>query len=228
MHVVGWPLPASLVDRIESMRSRVAMFFSAGINVFVRRDTVTSDVDKPDVKPDARVYHAGFDIMMRMRVLRYAALVALVVWIGGLVTLGALVAPTAFAVVDARHVESGRMLVGFLFGAVFERFHLVAYAAGAVLLVSLIARRLLGPKPVHFGVRLGILCAMLAVTLYSGLILTGQVERTQVELGVPSSTLPAGDPGRLRFERRHHLSVAIAVITIVAGLVLVAYESAES
>jgi hypothetical protein len=29
-HVLGWPLPASLVERTESMRSRVAMFISAG------------------------------------------------------------------------------------------------------------------------------------------------------------------------------------------------------
>ena len=29
-HWSGWPLPASVVARIESMRSRVAMFFSAG------------------------------------------------------------------------------------------------------------------------------------------------------------------------------------------------------
>ena len=29
-HVVGWPLPASLVARIDSRRSRVAMFFNAG------------------------------------------------------------------------------------------------------------------------------------------------------------------------------------------------------
>jgi hypothetical protein len=30
-HVVGWPLPASLVERAESMRRRVAMFWSAGM-----------------------------------------------------------------------------------------------------------------------------------------------------------------------------------------------------
>lgn len=166
--------------------------------------------------------------MSGMRVLRYLALVALVVWIGGLVTLGALVAPTAFDVVEARHIESGRMLVGYLFGAIFERFHYVAYGAAAVLLLSLVARRLLGPKPVHFGVRIGILCVMLALTLYSGLVLTDEVARTQVELGVPSSTLPEGDPGRARFERLHGLSVALAILAAAGGLVLLGYEAAEN
>lgn len=162
-----------------------------------------------------------------MRLLRFAALVALIVWLGGLITLGAIVAPAAFDFVEARHVESGRMLAGALFSAVFERFHFVAYGAGAVLLLSLVARRVLGPKPVHFGVRTGILCAMLALTMYSGLILTGDVVRTQAELGVPSSTLPEGDAGRVRFERRHGLSVAIVIVTVAAGLVLVGYEAAE-
>ena len=166
--------------------------------------------------------------MIRMRALRYLALVALVVWIGGLVTLGALVAPTAFDVVEARHIESGRMLVGYLFAAIFERFHYVAYGAAAVLLLSLVARRLLGPKPVHFGIRVGVLGVMLALTLYSGLVLTGQVERTQAELGVPSSTLTAGDPGRARFERLHGLSVALAILTAAGGLLLLGYEAAEN
>jgi hypothetical protein len=35
MHVVGWPLPAAVVDRIESMRSCVAMFWSAGMEMDV-------------------------------------------------------------------------------------------------------------------------------------------------------------------------------------------------
>ncbi len=166
--------------------------------------------------------------MSGMRALRYLALVALVVWIGGLVTLGTLVAPMAFDVVEVRQIESGRMLVGYLFGAIFERFHYVAYGAAALLFLSLIARRLLGPKPVHFGVRIAVLCVMLALTLYSGLVLTGEVARTQVELGVPSSTLSEGDPGRARFERLHGLSVALAIIVGTAGLLLLGYETTES
>jgi hypothetical protein len=43
MHVVGWPLPASDVERIESIRSRVAMLWSAGT--------------EGSVMAEARVYH---------------------------------------------------------------------------------------------------------------------------------------------------------------------------
>jgi hypothetical protein len=39
MHVVGWPLPDADVARMQSMRSRVAMFFSAGMFWEISTDT---------------------------------------------------------------------------------------------------------------------------------------------------------------------------------------------
>lgn len=163
-----------------------------------------------------------------MRLLRYAALVALAVWIGGLVTLGAIVAPAGFAVVDAEEIESGRMLVGLLFGASLRRFHLVVYVTGAVVLVSLVGRRLIGPRPVHFGVRVAVLCAMLATTGYSALVLTDQVERIQREVGVPSLTLPEGHPVRTRFGWLHRASVALLVLNVAGGLALLGWEAGET
>jgi len=162
-----------------------------------------------------------------MRFLRYAALVALAIWIGGMVTLGAIVAPTAFAVVEAQQVEAGRALVGFLFGAFLDRFHDVAYVAGGVVLASLIGRRLIGPRPVYFGVRVALAAAMLAVVLYSGLVLTGQVERIQAEVGVPSLTLPDDHPTRARFNSLHRLSVVLMGFNVLGGLALLGWEAGE-
>lgn len=162
-----------------------------------------------------------------MRLLRYAALVALAIWIGGLLTLGAIVAPTAFVVVDAQQVEGGRALVGLLFGLMLHRFHGAAYVAGGVVLASLIGRRLIGPRPVHFGVRMVLAAAMLAVVLYSGQVLTGQVERIQAEVGVPSLTLPEGHPARGRFNSLHRLSVVLMGFNVLGGLALLGWEAAE-
>ncbi len=163
-----------------------------------------------------------------MRLLRYAALVALTVWIGGLVTLGAIVAPTAFVVVEARHVDSGRLLAGALFAAFLHRFHYVAVAAALVVLLSLVARRLIGPRPVRFGVRTALVSVMLAVTLYSGWVLVDQVERIQDEVGVPSLTLPRDDARRVRFNRLHGLSVGLLVFDVVGGLVLLGWETRDA
>jgi hypothetical protein len=162
-----------------------------------------------------------------MRLLRYAALVALTVWVGGLITLGAIVAPTAFAVVAARHVEGGRLLVGILFAAFLHRFHAVAIGAGLVVLLSLVARRLIGPRPVHFGVRTALVSMMLAATLVSGLVLLGQVEEIQEAVGAPSETLPPQDARRVRFNRLHGVSVGLLVFEVVGGLALLGWEARD-
>jgi hypothetical protein len=51
-HVLGWPLPASAVERTESMRNRVAMFISAG----TRTDVCT---DNDALRSKVQVQRAG-------------------------------------------------------------------------------------------------------------------------------------------------------------------------
>jgi hypothetical protein len=102
-----------------------------------------------------------------MLALRYAALVAAALWVGGLVTLGAVAAPSIFDTIAVRGVSEGRILAGAIFGEAFRRFHLVAYACGAVIIASLMLRAALGPRPVHLGLRLGIAVVMLGASLYS-------------------------------------------------------------
>jgi len=162
-----------------------------------------------------------------MRVLRYVALVALGIWAGGTLTLGALVAPVAFATVEAQRIEGGRALVGVLFAAFLHRFHWVALGAAAIVFASLVGRRLIGPRPAHFGARVALVTAMWAATLYSGFVLTGRVERIQQEVGVPSLTLPDGNPVRAEFNRLHGLSVALMGFNVAGSLALLGWEAAE-
>ena len=71
-----------------------------------------------------------------MGVLRYVYVLALVVWLGGAVTLGALAAPATFDVLQVQQPDAGRVLAGRVFGEMLRQFHLVAYAAGAALLAA--------------------------------------------------------------------------------------------
>ena len=77
--------------------------------------------------------------------LRYAYVLALVAWVGGLITAGALVAPSIFGVLQAEAGATGRMLAGAAFGEVLRRVLLVGDVAGVVMLVSTTILRLLGP-----------------------------------------------------------------------------------
>lgn len=156
--------------------------------------------------------------------LRYAALLAAALWVGGLVTLGAVAAPAVFDTIAGRGVADGRVLAGAVFGEAFRRFHLLAYGCGAAIILSLSVRAVLGPRPVRFALRLAIAAAMLGVTLYSGLVLSKQIERARLDAGGAPSSLPAGDARRATFGRLHAVSTLIQIVPIAGGLVLLFQE----
>lgn len=162
-----------------------------------------------------------------MLALRYVYILALVVWLGGIVVLGALVAPTTFDVLQRRDPAAGRALAGDVFGLTIARFHYIEYAAGALLVVTLAGMRLLGPRPAAFGVRAGILAAMLALTMYSGLVVLPQLDILQQAAGVPLSQLPAADGRRVAFDGLHQLSMRLMLITMAGALVLLYWEARE-
>jgi hypothetical protein len=163
-----------------------------------------------------------------MLVLRYAALLALVVWVGGLLALGGIAAPSIFDVVAAREVPNGRLLSGALFGEILRRFTLVSYGAGGVLMLTLLVRRILGPRPHRFAWRAAIVAVMLATTAYASLAVGTRVEQLQREIGVAPSSLPDGDPRRIEFGRLHGISTALQLVPLLGGLALIFWEIKES
>jgi uncharacterized membrane protein len=162
-----------------------------------------------------------------MLALRYIYVLALVVWLGGMLILGALVAPTTFEILQASAGSQGRELAGALFGAMLARFHYVAYAAGALLLLTLGAMRVLGPRPAHSGLRAIIAALMLGVALYSGLVVLRQIDAVQAAVGGLPSRLPAGDERRVRFDALHVLSTRLMMFNIAGALVLLYWEARE-
>jgi hypothetical protein len=159
-----------------------------------------------------------------MLALRYAALLALVVWAGGLIALGSVAAPAAFDVLAARQIADGRAVAGAIFGETLRRFHQIAYLCGGVLLISLIARRILGPRPRRAGIRVLLASIMLAATMYSGLAVATRIQTLQREIGASPSTLPAGDPRRAEFGRLHATSTILLLVPILGSLALIWWE----
>lgn len=152
--------------------------------------------------------------------IRYLALVALVVWVGGMVILGLLVAPQTFRVLQAANPADGRILAGALFGAILRQFHLVAYACGAVLFVCLFVMKFLGPPPHAFVARVAIVVLMLGLTLYSGVPVTQELARVQSQVPGPISQLSKEDPRRVQFDRLHRTSTMLMTMNMGLGLVL--------
>ena len=159
-----------------------------------------------------------------MLALRYAGLLALVVWVGGLLVLGAIGAPSIFDVLALRQAGEGRVLAGAIFGETLRRFHLLSYACGAVLLATILARAVLGPRPRRFAIRAALAVAMLAATAYSGLVVSARIAQAQAAIGVVPSSLPDGDPRRVEFGRLHATSTGLQLIPVIGGLLLLFWE----
>lgn len=98
-----------------------------------------------------------------MLAIRYVTLAALVVWLGGLVTFGLLVVPSAEEL---------------------RRFQLIGYACGAIIFVCLLVLKFIGPPPHDFFRRIGLVAAMLLVALYSGVRPQDWVPSTGIDIAL--------------------------------------------
>jgi hypothetical protein len=148
-------------------------------------------------------------------------------WLGGMSIAGLVVAPTTFGVLEAWNPTTGRVLAGQVFGAILARLHLIAYIAGAAMVIILTVQRLLGPRPRSYGIRVGLLGLMLALTVYSGVLVAPRIDRLQAEVAGPMNTLAADDPRRVEFDWLHGLSTSLVMATLVGGLALIGWETRE-
>src|SRR5215203_1846656 len=138
-----------------------------------------------------------------MVLLRYLYVVALVLWVGGLVSAGALVAPSVFGVLQAWNASEGRVLAGQVFGEVLLRLTWLSYAMAVIMFVTLTLHRLLGARPLRYGVRVGIMGVMLVMMLATGFYIIPQVNSIQAQVTGPVSALPESDARRVEFDRLH-------------------------
>jgi hypothetical protein len=162
-----------------------------------------------------------------MFVLRYLYVVALVLWVGGLMVAGALVAPSVFGVLQAWNASEGRVLAGRVFGEVLLRLTWLSYAMGGIMFVTLTLHRLLGARPVKYGIRVGIMGVMVTLMMVTGFWLIPQVDAIQAGVNGPVAELASADPRRVEFNRLHGLSNILFSITAIGGLALCWWEARE-
>ena len=160
-----------------------------------------------------------------MFALRFVYMLALVIWLGGMVVLGAVVAPSVFQVLQALQPATGRELAGEVFGTALARFAYVSYAAAGLMILSLAIMALLGPRPRPFLIRALVIGAMLAIALYAGRTVAGEIRTVQQEAGGLPSRLPPDDPRRVRFDRLHTLSERLMMINVIGALALLFWEA---
>jgi hypothetical protein len=159
--------------------------------------------------------------------LRLVAVLALVLWIGGLAMLGGVGAPVLFEVLQSEIPVGGRELAARVFGVMLIRAQYVSWACGLVFLTSLGIRAALGPRPRRFGIRMWIAAAMLAASVATTYGLAPRIEGIRTSVSGPVAGLPDDDPRKVTFGRLHGFSNLLMGGTLIAGLALLWFEIRE-
>lgn len=151
---------------------------------------------------------------------RWLELLGLALWVGGMVTLGALVAPTVFDTIQP--VASA----GEAMSVVFRKFNgglvyvCIGLAAAGFLGHWAIAR----PKGASHRVKAGMLAVMAAVGLYLGAVLGPRMqELRQIRMTDPSNTGAVVD-----FDRGHRRSETLFSINLLLGIGLLFLNARET
>jgi hypothetical protein len=130
--------------------------------------------------------------------------------------------------VDHRHADAGAAQVEVQrLGEVLQRLYWLAYAMSAVMFVSLTLHRLLGARPIKYGIRTGILAFMLAATLSADYYVGPRIAAVQGQVSGPVASLAADHPLRLEFNRLHGLANILLSLAAVGGLALLFWEARE-
>ncbi|MGI4831059.1 MAG: DUF4149 domain-containing protein [Janthinobacterium lividum] len=146
---------------------------------------------------------------------RILRLIALAVWVGGIVFFVAAVAPVAFKTMPDLH-QAGIIVRGTLLA-----LHRMGLIAGCVYLFFTLA--LLATQHDSHPARAAemvLVVAMMALTLYLQQSVMPHMETDRLTLGGDVDTAPATSPARLHFDRLHRLSVKVEAAVLFEGLLL--------
>ncbi|HTK95294.1 MAG TPA: DUF4149 domain-containing protein [Terriglobales bacterium] len=143
--------------------------------------------------------------------LRFLMLLALVVWLGGILFFGAVMAPALFSILPKRE------LAGAVVTRTLGALHCIGLVAGALFLVcSLLYARMGGTS---LGWRNWLIVAMLALTLLSQFAVSPKMVALRRDM-VEIDAVAPDDARRVEFNQLHRYSTALEQGVLVLGLVV--------
>ncbi len=150
-----------------------------------------------------------------MSFLRFLMFLSLTVWVGGIIFLSFVEAPTAFSVAPTRH------MAGTLVGHSLGILHWMGLFAGVVFLGSSMLLASLSTGSAHpLAARHVLICAMLLLTAVSQFGISPKMAALRTQFG-DIDTVPATDPGRVQFDALHVWSVRLEVVVLILGLAVI-------
>jgi uncharacterized membrane protein len=142
---------------------------------------------------------------------------SLITWVGGMGSLALIAAPAIF------EGASSRENAGRIFGLILKRFHRIGYGCGVAILIAGGLRyygRFSHSLYAAEVIRYAIAATMLALTLYTGIVIARRLEglRERMEGGI--DRLAKDDPRRVEFNRLHRQSTGITAFSLLLGITM--------
>ena len=156
-------------------------------------------------------------IIRSMSFLRFLMLLALVVWIGGIIFLAFVEAPTAFTpgLLPTRHIA------GSIVGRSLDLLHFMGIVSGVVFLIaSMIYYHVTAGGARTLSIRHLLITLMLGLTLISQFAVSPRMHALRAQ-AVVIDNLSLNDPIRSEFDRLHIWSEKLEEAVLLLGLVAV-------
>ena len=147
--------------------------------------------------------------------LRVLRLLAMVVWVGGLVFFAFVVAPVSFHVLPSTH------LAGMVVAGTLGALNGIGLVCGLIFLMA--TRWKVGARSSARLALAQLLCVagMMAATMFVQWSIVPRMERDRIAAGGDIDAATPDDPARLDFERLHPLSEKVEGAALFLGLGLV-------
>lgn len=138
-------------------------------------------------------------------------ILALVVWVGGLIFFAFVLAPVAFRTLPTTREA------GLVVGAALRVLHLLGFVAGVVYLLASLVKR--GSRPRWLAPAL--VTAMLSLTAWSQWSILPRMERNRAAIGGSLETTGPHNASRADFDRLHKQSEQVEGGVLLLGLAVV-------
>jgi hypothetical protein len=155
------------------------------------------------------------------RFLRVVQLLAMVVWVGGLVFFAFVVAPVAFHVLPTKH-EAGMVVAGTL-GALNE----IGLVCGFLFLIGMPWKLVTNRASYVALAELLCIAGMMGATMVVQWKIVPQMERDRIAVGGDVDAAAADNPARMDFERLHPVSEKVEGAALFLGLGVVVLMGLE-
>lgn len=146
-----------------------------------------------------------------MVIIKFFHLLSLVIWIGGMVFLVSIGAPSIFKVLP-------RETAGDVLGDIFPRYWIMGYLCSATALITIVILSL--KERIYPWGRIGLLTLMTALTLYLGLVVAARAREVRLQIRTLEDTSQK-EILKTEFNGLHKWSVVLNGIILISGLIVI-------